>query len=666
MAKLGQRKRPAHPSAPAPAPASAEFEELVRVTAGEYEILGQIGRGGMATVYLAHELALDRKVAVKVMSTTQTDPGLEERFRREAKTAAHLSHPNIIPIFAVRETAGLSFFVMRFVVGRTLREILDDEGSLAPPLVQAIIAQAGGALGYAHRAGVVHRDVKPANIMLDREGQVVVTDFGIAKDQAGQSLTQTGAAIGTPNYMSPEQCKGGTVTGGADQYALGIVAYQLLTGRLPFEVDNPLTVMWHHFNTPPTPILDVTPSCPPALAAVVMRMLEKEPGDRWITIDEAVATLGVPPLPYDDPVRQTMIALAKHGRSEDVLKAHQTPKSPVPSSKAGIPPPAAPARAKGGSGPPVWTNALTTRVSAAWRWLRGSGSALRAAGVAVGGRLTEIPWGSYAGRIQHTARSRIGRVHTLIPSRPWIRSRAWWAVPVAALAGVALWLGSTAREPTFESTAAAELAPLSTAPVPRLSPLDRLAHLPGGPRPGYARPPVYVPPTTAGADASAAPALPPSAEQSRRPPAGAAARAGVAVAIEPEPSTVEPGVTEPAPPPSPPPPVPVEEQVKQTVSRLVRALEARNLGLLLQIYPGMDQRTEQQWSETFATAGSMTAGIAMNPTTLVELEANVVSVQITGAIRWFDTQSGVDRDWPVNSTLLLRRTGAGWMIVDWP
>jgi len=221
---------PHDPASPASSLADEQLLERLRVaTLGEYDIFGELGRGGMATVFLAHEISPDRKVAIKVMSPALLHgAGMVERFKREARTAAYLSHPNIIPVYAVREAEGLLFFVMKLVEGTPLDAIIKELGKLPLPMVEAILAQIGGAFGYAHRHGVVHRDIKPSNILIDDEGWAVVTDFGIAKMQETEGLTLTGMAVGTPTYMSPEQCGGGPITGASDQYAMGIVAYEML------------------------------------------------------------------------------------------------------------------------------------------------------------------------------------------------------------------------------------------------------------------------------------------------------------------------------------------------------------------------------------------------------------------------------------------------------
>src|SRR5881409_380456 len=300
-----------------------QLDALRRAALGEYEILVELGRGGMAAVYLAHDLALDRKVAIKVLAPALLlmGEGMVERFKREARTAAALSHPHIIPIYAVKESEHVLYFVMKYVQGRALDTVIRDVGTLAIPMVQTILAQVGDALGYAHRHGVIHRDIKSANIMLDEEGWAVVTDFGIAKVVQAEGLTVTGVTVGTPTYMSPEQCATRDVTGASDQYSLGVVAYEMLTGRLPFLGESTMAVMYAHFNERPRPVAELRGDCPPNLSTGVMRRSEEDPARRWPSMDDIVAVCGRPSLRHDDPVRGEMITLAKAGagsaRSEE-------------------------------------------------------------------------------------------------------------------------------------------------------------------------------------------------------------------------------------------------------------------------------------------------------------------------------------------------------------
>jgi serine/threonine protein kinase len=214
-----------------------------------------------------------------------------ERFRREARTAAALSHPHIIPVHAVRESGDLLYFVMKFVEGKSLDAVVRERGKLPVEMVVRILTEVASALAYAHRKGVVHRDVKPANIMLDDDGWAIVTDFGIAKLAQAHGLTVTGATVGTPAYMSPEQCMAREITGSSDQYSLGIVAYELLTGRVPFVADSMMEMFNAHVNSAPPPLARLCPECPPQLAAVVERMIAKQPSDRWTSLDDVTAGL---------------------------------------------------------------------------------------------------------------------------------------------------------------------------------------------------------------------------------------------------------------------------------------------------------------------------------------------------------------------------------------
>jgi hypothetical protein len=282
-------------AAPAPDPARAgargdAFDDLllarVRVAvAGRYDGLREIGRGGMAVVYAARDRRLDRDVAIKVLPPELAfRADVRARFVREAQTAARLTHPGIVPIYAVDEADGLVFFVMALVAGESLAARLAREPR--PPLafVRQLLAQVADALAYAHRAGVVHRDVKPDNILLEHAtGRAVVTDFGIAQAaEAGARLTRTGIAIGTPAFMSPEQAVGQRdVDGRSDLYALGLVGYLMLAGRLPFEADSSAGLLQQHVLGTPFPLLNFRPDLPFALADDIMRAIARDPDARW-------------------------------------------------------------------------------------------------------------------------------------------------------------------------------------------------------------------------------------------------------------------------------------------------------------------------------------------------------------------------------------------------
>lgn len=269
-----------------PDPTDELRERLSRALAGRYEITKLLGRGGMALVFLAQDLALERQVAIKVLPPDVTqDAKLIPRFQQEAKTAAKLDHPNIIPIYRVESEAGLNYFVMKYVTGHSLEQMLD-KGPLPVDLARRVLREAAMALGHAHKRGIVHRDVKPANIMLESDGRVVLTDFGISKAlEGGSSLTGTGAIIGTPHYMAPEQAKGLEVDGRADQYSLGVVGHQILTGKQPFEGSSHSILYKHVFEAPPR-IFEVRPDAPADLCAALDRALSKEPEKRFTTMEE--------------------------------------------------------------------------------------------------------------------------------------------------------------------------------------------------------------------------------------------------------------------------------------------------------------------------------------------------------------------------------------------
>ncbi len=317
------------------------IDRLRRAVIGRYDVYAELGQGGMASVFLALDLALDRKVAIKVMSPAlMGSHDNVERFKREAKVAAALNHPHIIGIHAVGDDPELAYFVMKFIEGRSLDSVIRDEGPQSVPFVQSVIASAGKALHYAHTRGVIHRDVKPANFMLDQDGWLVVTDFGIAKQGDVKGLTVTGSLIGTPYYMSPEQYHGKPVSPAADQYALGIVAYELLTGTQPYTGDTVAEVMRGHLFDEVPDVRAARPEVPEEIAACIARMLAKEPEQRYPTLEDAVLAFGAITPTQEVQVRTQIIELAKTG----VMQQPQinVPLSPVPvvrTRPGGTPPP---------------------------------------------------------------------------------------------------------------------------------------------------------------------------------------------------------------------------------------------------------------------------------------------------------------------------------------
>jgi serine/threonine protein kinase len=268
-------------------PALGLEARLQRIVAGEYRIERMLGRGGMGMVFLAQDLTLEREVAIKVLPPDfSSDPQVIKRFQQEAKTAAKLDHPNIIPIYRVESAEGLNFFVMKFISGTSLEDVLDSKQPLSYDYIQRILSEAARALGHAHSRKVVHRDVKPANIMFDHDGRVMLTDFGISKAlQSAGNLTGTGMIVGTPHYMAPEQAKGQPVDGRADQYSLGIVGYRLLSGQLPFSGDSVHTILYKHIFEPAPSVAALRPGIPRNLTDAIQRALSKEPSERFTTME---------------------------------------------------------------------------------------------------------------------------------------------------------------------------------------------------------------------------------------------------------------------------------------------------------------------------------------------------------------------------------------------
>jgi YVTN family beta-propeller protein len=286
---------------------------------GDFRIEEEIGRGGMGVVYRASQLSLERPVALKVISEALSDlEGFRGRFERESRLAASLDHPNIIPVYAAGEHDGVLFIVMRFVDGTDLRALLAAEGALDPARAAGVVAQVASALDAAHERGLVHRDVKPANILVAARGggeHTYLTDFGLTKRTASDSgLTAAGEWVGTLDYVAPEQVRGEAVDGRADVYALGCVLYELLTGRVPFQRDDDIAKLWAHISDPPPSPLELAPDVPRPLARVTERCMEKDRDDRFQTAGEMgrAALAAVPGL--GDTGARARLAAGARGR----------------------------------------------------------------------------------------------------------------------------------------------------------------------------------------------------------------------------------------------------------------------------------------------------------------------------------------------------------------
>ena len=256
-----------------------------------YEMQQRIGRGGMADVYLARDILLDRLVAIKVLFPEYaTDPAFVERFRREAQSAANLNHPNIVSVYDWGRSNNTYFMAMEYVPGRTLAEALHDVGQITAMKAAEVGIEVAAALSFAHRGNVVHRDIKPGNILIGSNGQLKVADFGIARalgSAADSSLTQVGAVMGTAAYLSPEQAQGGQPDPRSDLYSLGIVLYEMVGGRVPFSGDNPVSIAYKQVHEAPQPLNQLASDVPRAFEAIVARLLAKDPDLRYATAEAA-------------------------------------------------------------------------------------------------------------------------------------------------------------------------------------------------------------------------------------------------------------------------------------------------------------------------------------------------------------------------------------------
>ncbi len=273
-------------------PVDPRIAAIEKALGFKYKVLRKIGSGGFADVYLGEHAQLGREVAIKILTRSHSaEDEMVERFRRESKAAAKLSHPNIIDIYDVGESGEIYYFVMKYIAGETLQKKLQREKKIPPADAIYIVQQVADALSYAHEHNVIHRDIKPANIMLDEYGKPVLMDFGIARVQFGGQLTRTGTVMGTPHYLSPEQPLGKAVDGRSDLYSLGIVFYEMLAGRVPFHDDSAIALIYKHINEAAPPLQEVVPELPQELCTIVHTMIEKLPENRFQSASEVIEVL---------------------------------------------------------------------------------------------------------------------------------------------------------------------------------------------------------------------------------------------------------------------------------------------------------------------------------------------------------------------------------------
>jgi serine/threonine protein kinase len=324
---------------------------------GRYRVLGRLGVGGMATVYLAEDSSLGRKVALKVMAERYSEDGeFVERFRREAQAAARLNHPNIIAVYDRGEADGRPYIAMEYLQGRTLKQVIQAEGPLPPERAIAIAMQVLAGLRYAHEHGVVHRDVKPHNVLVGDDGRIKVTDFGIA--HAGDpQMTEVGSIVGTAQYLSPEQARGRAVGPQTDIYSLGVVLYEMLAGRVPFEGDSSVAIAMQHVSDQPPPLRAFAPDLPEPLALVVAHAMLKDPAQRYGSADEFAADL--------DRVRRGLVPVAATAAHTAVVTHEPTEFVPAIEATRIAPRPEATPLLSGDKLPPR----PTPRKRSRWPWL---------------------------------------------------------------------------------------------------------------------------------------------------------------------------------------------------------------------------------------------------------------------------------------------------------
>ena len=613
-----------------PDAADAQLDALRRATLGQYEIFTEIGHGGMATVYLAHDVALDRKVAIKVLAPALLlmGEGMVERFKREARTAAALSHPHIIPIFAVKESEHVLYFVMKHVKGRSLDAVVRDTGPLPIAMAQAILAQVGDALGYAHRHGVIHRDVKSANIMLDDEGWAVVTDFGIAKVLQAEGLTMTGVTVGTPTYMSPEQCATEEVTGASDQYSLGVVAYEMLTGTLPFQDESIMSVMYAHFNQPPRPVNELRTDCPSNLAAAVMRMLEKDPARRWPSMDDVVAVCGRPSLRHDDPIRRAMSTLA-HGGAQQV--GPKTPTSPIALSRVRT-------RATVPRRRWVWPGiAATTVLLALGLWWASPWSPR--------GRRTAQPSVRAQDSVPVVATRPDSSRAVPRPVTPPVRPAP---VPAGRPAGKSVGRAAVQRDDSLiRSMRASALAAQQRATDAGATPVD----LSRGASAFRDAESLATARRVSEAMMQFATAASLWADAERL------SRSRVPHDTEPRRAAVEP----PAPPPVPVATVPVDPkpEIQKVVDDYARALESGDLEQVRRAYPGLTAAQQESWRGFFERVRNLKANLSI---TALSVAAATADATVGGVYAYDNASTGRAEQRPVTFRATLTKDASGWRL----
>jgi beta-lactam-binding protein with PASTA domain/predicted Ser/Thr protein kinase len=353
--------------------------EADTVIDGRYQVIEHLGTGGMADVYCAHDMQLGRKVALKLLHDRfAEDEEFVERFRREASSAAGLQHQHVVSVYDRGSSDGTSYIAMEYVPGRTLKQLVKQDGPLNPARAVDLAVQILRAARFAHRRGVIHRDFKPQNVIVDDEGRAKVTDFGIARAGASD-MTQTGSIMGTAQYLSPEQAQGHAVGARSDLYSIGVILYELLTGRVPFDAESPVTVALKQVSETPVPPSELNPGVTPELEAIVLRALEKAPENRFADADEFIAALEAAASRIPS---RAAIAAAEAAAASAAAHRPAPPRVGAGAHPTGVLPPVEPHQVAGPVKPPPLAP-LAKRDRKRWPWFALGGLLLFALLVAV-------------------------------------------------------------------------------------------------------------------------------------------------------------------------------------------------------------------------------------------------------------------------------------------
>jgi predicted Ser/Thr protein kinase len=314
-------------------PQGGLLQRVRAVLAGDFDVDEELARGGMGVVFRGRETELGRPVAIKVLSPELgITPRAAERFKREARMVGELEHPNIVPVYRVGQVADILFIAMKFIEGRSLGQILQTQGALPLPVVLYVLRSVARALAYAHEHEIVHRDVKGDNVLVDSDGRVLVSDFGVALRSSDVTLTIDGTVIGTPAYMSPEQCSGKRAGPQSDQYSLGVVAFQMLSGRVPFDSETLAGYLQHHLFTPAPDLGAARDDLPSSLIAVVQRALAKDPEQRFESTRAMLEAIEAIPFPEADR-RQSEDVLRRLAKGDGVAKVATRELPPLPEAR---------------------------------------------------------------------------------------------------------------------------------------------------------------------------------------------------------------------------------------------------------------------------------------------------------------------------------------------